>query len=253
MRWCWVRFCRKAEAPGWERAMDELVHRRQMSPNWNERRLPVSMVVLHYTGMPSAAEALDRMCDPAAEVSAHYMIEEDGTVTQLVDEAKRAWHAGKSFWRGITDVNSASVGIELANPGHEFGYRPFADAQMEALLPLLARIVDTHCVPLANVVGHSDIAPARKCDPGELFDWELLAYHGLALPVPKPRIRLLHDNPGAFYLALERFGYDISDPRAALIAFQRRWRPRQIDGEIDGEVGALLLELLLARDAGRAT
>lgn len=232
--------------------MDELVHREQPSPNWNERKLPISMVVLHYTGMVSAAEALERMCDPAAEVSAHYMIDEDGTVTRLVPEAKRAWHAGRSYWRGITDVNSASIGIELVNPGHEFGYRPFTDAQMEALLPLLARMVKQHDIPRANVVGHSDIAPARKCDPGELFDWELLAYHRLALPVPKPKIPLLHDNPGAFYLALERFGYDIADPRAALIAFQRRWRPRIIDGELDGEVGALLLELLLERDAGRA-
>jgi N-acetylmuramoyl-L-alanine amidase len=232
--------------------MDELVHREAPSPNWNERKLPISMVVLHYTGMVSARDALERMCDPAAEVSAHYMIDEDGTVTRLVAEDKRAWHAGRSYWRGVTDVNSASIGIELVNPGHEFGYRPFTDAQMEALLPLLARIVREHDIPRANVVGHSDIAPARKCDPGELFDWELLAAHRLALPVPKPRIRLLHDNPGAFYLALERFGYDIADPRAALIAFQRRWRPRIIDGELDGEVGALLLELLLERDAGRA-
>lgn len=232
--------------------MDELVHREAPSPNWNERKLPISMVVLHYTGMVSAAEALERMCDPAAEVSAHYMIDEDGTVTRLVPEDKRAWHAGRSYWRGITDVNSASIGIELVNPGHEFGYRPFTDAQMEALIPLLARMVEEYHIPRANVVGHSDIAPARKCDPGELFDWELLAHHRLALQVPKPKIRLLHDNPGAFYLALERFGYDIADPRAALIAFQRRWRPRIIDGELDGEVGALLFELLLERDAGRA-
>ena len=232
--------------------MDELVHREEPSPNWNDRRLPVSMVVLHYTGMRSGAEALERMCDPAAEVSAHYMIDEDGTVCRLVDEDRRAWHAGKSFWRGITDINSASIGIELVNPGHEFGYRPFTDAQMEALLPLLARIVRQHDIPRANVVGHSDIAPARKQDPGELFDWELLAAHRLALPVPRLKMRLLYDNPGAFYLALERFGYDIADPRAALIAFQRRWRPRRIDGELDGEAGALLFELLLERDLGLA-
>ncbi|MEY4721829.1 MAG: hypothetical protein RIQ46_1554, partial [Pseudomonadota bacterium] len=104
--------------------MNELVHRHAPSPNWNERLLPVTMVVLHYTGMESADAALSRMCDPAAEVSAHYMIDEDGTVTQLVDEGKRAWHAGRSCWRGVRDVNSASVGIELVNPGHEFGYRP---------------------------------------------------------------------------------------------------------------------------------
>ena len=215
--------------------------------------LPVSMVVLHYTGMRSAAEALERMCDAQAKVSAHYMIDEDGTVTRMVPEAKRAWHAGKSYWRGITDVNSASVGIELVNPGHEWGYRPFTDAQMEALVPLLAEIVQRHNIAIANVVGHSDVAPARKDDPGELFEWEMLARYKLALPTPKPRISLIYDEPSAFFLALERWGYDIADGRAAVRAFQRRWRPRIIDGELDGEIGALLFELLLERDLGRAT
>ena len=229
-----------------------LVHREVPSPNFNARQLPVNMVVLHYTGMETAEAALARMCDPAAEVSAHYMIDEDGTVTQLVDEAQRAWHAGKSYWRGVTDVNSASVGIELVNPGHEFGYRPFPEAQLEALLPLLADIVKRHDVPRANVVGQSDIAPARKQDPGELFPWEDLARHRLALPVPDLKMRLIYDNPGAFILALERFGYDITDQRAAIAAFQRRFRPRIIDGEVDGECGALLFELLLERDLGRA-
>jgi N-acetylmuramoyl-L-alanine amidase len=228
--------------------MDELVHRDCPSPNWNERRLPVSMVVLHYTGMPTAAEALERLCDPAAEVSAHYMIDEDGTVIRLVPEDKRAWHAGRSYWRGITDVNSASIGIEIVNPGHEFGYRPFTEAQMEALIPLLAGIMARHNISPANVVGHSDVAPLRKQDPGELFEWEVLARYGLAMATPKPRIRLLHENPGAFYLSLERFGYDIADGRAAVTAFQRRFRPRILDGELDGEVGALLFELLIARD-----
>lgn len=229
-----------------------LVHREVASPNWNERKLPVTMVVLHYTGMQTADDALARMCDPAAEVSAHYMIDEDGTVTRLVPEEKRAWHAGRSYWRGVTDVNSASVGIELVNPGHEWGYRPFPDAQMEALAPLLADIVKRHNVPRANVVGHSDIAPARKTDPGELFDWDTLARLRLALPKPKLKMRLLFDNDGAFFLALERFGYDISDPAAAVRAFERRWRPHRITGEIDGQLGALLFELLLERDMGHA-
>lgn len=229
--------------------MDELIHRDTPSPNWNERKLPVSMVVLHYTGMKSAQDALDRLCDPAAEVSAHYLIEEDGTVHRLVAEDKRAWHAGRSYWRGITDVNSASVGIELVNPGHTLGYRPFPEAQMEALIPLLAGIMARHNIAPANVVGHSDVAPVRKIDPGELFEWEVLARYGLALSTPKPRIRLLHENPGAFFLSLERFGYDVADGRAAITAFQRRYRPRIIDGELDGEVGALLFELLIARDA----
>ncbi len=230
--------------------MSDLVHRDSPSPNWNERRLPVSMVVLHYTGMATAAEALARLTDPKAEVSAHYMIDEDGTVTRLVPEDKRAWHAGRAYWRGIDDVNSASIGIELVNPGHEFGYRPFPEAQMGSLIRLLADIVWRHDIEVGNIVGHSDVAPARKMDPGELFDWPRLARFGLALPTPRPRIRLLHENPGAFYLSLERFGYDITDGRAAVRAFQRRFRPRIIDGEIDGEVGALLFELLMLRDTG---
>jgi len=229
-----------------------LVHREVPSPNWNARKLPVSMVVLHYTGMQSAAEALERLCDPAAEVSAHYMIDEDGTVIRLVAEEHRAWHAGRSYWRGITDINSASIGIELVNPGHEFGYRPFPDEQMQALLPLLADIVKRHDIPRANVVGHSDIAPARKEDPGELFPWALLARYRLTLAKPELTMRLIYDNPGAFFLALERFGYDITDQKAAVRAFQRRWRPARIDGEIDGQIGALLFELLLERDLGRA-
>jgi len=229
-----------------------LVHREVSSPNCNERQLPVSMVVLHYTGMPSADEALARMCDPAAEVSAHYMIDEDGTVTQLVPEEQRAWHAGQSYWRGITDVNSASIGIELVNPGHEFGYRPFPEPQMGALMPLLGNILDRHHIDPGNVVGHSDIAPKRKQDPGELFDWNRLARLRLALPIPKPKMRLVYDNPGAFYLALERFGYDISDGHAAIAAFQRRFRPARIDGELDGQIGGILFELLLERDLGHA-
>ncbi len=231
--------------------MSELVHREQPSPNWDERGLPISMVVLHYTGMPDAAGAMARMCDAEAKVSAHYMIDEDGTVTRMVPEAKRAWHAGKSYWRGVTDINSASVGIELVNPGHEWGYRPFPEAQIEALIPLLHAIVQRHDIPRANVVGHSDIAPARKEDPGELFAWELLARFRLALPRPELRIASPFANDGAFYLALERFGYDITEGLAAVRAFQRRWRPETIDGVIDGETSAILFALLLDRDQGK--
>ncbi|PLK27006.1 N-acetylmuramoyl-L-alanine amidase [Novosphingobium sp. TH158] len=229
-----------------------LVHRQVPSPNFNARALPVSMVVLHYTGMQSADEALERLCSEEAGVSAHYLIDEDGTVTQMVAEENRAWHAGKSFWRGITDVNSASVGIELVNPGHEFGYRDFPNAQIEALLPLLADIKRRHGISRSNVVGHSDIAPTRKEDPGELFPWERLARYKLALPAPRSSARLVFDNDGAFFLALERFGYDITDGRAAVRAFERRWRPERITGEIDGEISALLFELLLQRDLGKA-
>ncbi len=231
--------------------MDGLIHREAPSPNWDERALPIAMVVLHYTGMPSSDAALARMCDATAKVSAHYMIDEQGVVTRLVAEDKRAWHAGRSHWRGVTDINSASIGIELVNPGHEWGYRPFPEAQMEALIPLLADAIRRHDIPRANIVGHSDVAPQRKEDPGELFDWDLLARYRLALPRPELRIASPYVNDGAFMLALERFGYDISDGPAAVRAFQRRWRPTNLDGEIDGELSAILFALLLERDEGR--
>ncbi|HTK71794.1 MAG TPA: N-acetylmuramoyl-L-alanine amidase [Croceibacterium sp.] len=233
--------------------MDELVHRDQPSPNWDARDERISMVVLHYTDMPSAESAIARLCDPAAKVSAHYVITEEGEVVRLVDEANRAWHAGRSFWRGKSNVNGCSIGIELHNPGHTCGYRPFPDQQIEALVPLLHRIVKDYDIPRANVVGHSDIAPQRKLDPGELFPWEKLARYRLALPRPrKIEVGDPFDNDGAFYLALERFGYDVSDGKKAVEAFQRRWRPEKIDGEIDGQIRAVLFQLLLDRDQGRA-
>lgn len=230
---------------------DELIHREQLSPNFNERSLPISMIVLHYTEMKPIETALARLCDPAAEVSAHYLISEEGEVTRLVPDDKRAWHAGASYWRGHKDVNSASIGIELDHPGHELGYREFADAQIDALIPLLHRIMRQYDIPRANVVGHSDVAPARKIDPGELFPWERLAEYGLCLKRPdKLELGDPFDNDGAFYLALERFGYDITDGHKAVEAFQRRWRPERIDGEIDGQVRAILFQLLLDRDRG---
>ena len=232
---------------------DELVHRAMPSPNFDERTLPVSMAVIHYTEMKPVENALDKMCNPDAKVSAHYCITEDGEVIRLVEEDKRAWHAGVAFWRGYKDVNSASIGIELDHPGHREDYRGFADAQIDALIPLLARIVKTHDIPRANVVGHSDIAPARKIDPGELFPWDRLAQHWLCLPRPEKLERGdPFDNDASFYLALERFGYDITDGRKAVAAFQRRWRPERINGEIDGQVRAILFQLLLDRDRGIA-
>ena len=230
---------------------DELVHREVLSPNFDERLLPVTMVVLHYTEMEDKGFALERLTDPEAKVSAHYLIGEGGEVIRLVPEDKRAWHAGVAYWRGHKDVNSASIGIELDHPGHKYGYREFSDAQFEALVPLLARIVKTHDIPRANVVGHSDVAPARKIDPGELFPWDRLAEYGLCLPIPdKLEQGDPFDNDAAFYLALERFGYDITDGYKAVEAFQRRWRPSQIDGQIDGQLRAILFQLLLDRDRG---
>ena len=217
------------------------------SPNFDERSLPVSMIVLHYTGMPDAASAIQRLTSPEAKVSCHYLIAEDGQVIRMVAEEKRAWHAGASSWRGVTDVNSASVGIEIVNPGHEFGYRPFPDEQVAALIPLVSAIKDRHGVGRGNVVGHSDIAPARKTDPGELFPWEALARRRLALPSPTRDLMDPFWTDAGFILALERFGYDVTEQKKAVIAFQRRFRSDQIDGIIDGECRAKLLSLLLPR------
>lgn len=222
--------------------MHELKQR--WSPNFNERALPITMIVLHYTGMKSAAEALDRLADAEAGVSAHYVVEEDGAITIMVSEEKRAWHAGRSWWRGISDVNSASVGIEIVNPGHEFGYRPFPDDQIASVIRLVDAIKGRYAISRGNIVGHSDIAPARKQDPGELFPWETLAKLRLALPRPQHHLTDPLWSDAAFMLALERFGYDVSDWKAAIVAFQRRFRPDRIDGIADGECRALLLALL---------
>jgi N-acetylmuramoyl-L-alanine amidase len=217
------------------------------SPNFNDRLLPISMLVLHYTGMPDATSAIERLTDAEAQVSSHYVVAEDGQILRLVPEEKRAWHAGRSWWRGIDDVNSASIGIEIANPGHEFGYRPFPEEQMDALIPLVADILKRHSIRPPYVVGHSDIAPARKEDPGELFDWNRLARLGLAMQRPVKNLVDPNWTDGGFLLALERFGYEVNDARPAVIAFQRRFRPENIDGIIDGETRAILLGLLLDR------
>ncbi len=204
------------------------------------------MLVLHYTGMKTEAEAVERMCDAAAEVSAHYCVAEDGRVIQMVEEDQRAWHAGLAQWRGQEDINSRSIGIEIVNPGHEFGYRPFPRKQMESVVLLVAEITQTYHITPRNVVGHSDVAPERKQDPGELFDWEMLARLGLAIPRPYKNLTDPAWSDAAFLLALERYGYDIRNGLAATTAFQRRFRPENVDGIIDGECRAILMRLLLA-------
>jgi N-acetylmuramoyl-L-alanine amidase len=220
------------------------------SPNHDERTLPISIIVLHYTGMQDAASAIARLSDPAAKVSCHYLIAEDGQIVRMVPEERRAWHAGNSWWRGVTDINSASVGIEIVNPGHEFGYRPFPEEQIDALIPLVSQIKERYGITRGNVVGHSDIAPTRRQDPGELFPWGRLAKLRLALPRPAKNLMDPRWTDGGFLLALERFGYDVSDKLAAVVAFQRRFRPELIDGEIDGECRAILLGLLLPKPQG---
>lgn len=236
----------------------EVVPLPRPSPNHGERRLPVTMLMLHYTGMASAEAALERLCDPAAEVSAHYLVDEDGRVFALVEEARRAWHAGRAQWRRTADVNSASIGIELVNPGHEYGYRPFPEAQMAALVPLCRGILARHAIPPRNVVGHSDVAPLRKQDPGELFDWPRLAAAGIGV-WPRPVEGRGRDlGPGdtgedveRFQAALATWGYGlVADGRygagteAVMTAFQRHFRPARIDGRCDAECRALLTGLL---------
>jgi N-acetylmuramoyl-L-alanine amidase len=214
-------------------------HRTCASPNHNERQLPISMLVLHYTGMTSAEAARERLCDEAAEVSAHYLVEEDGTVWSMVPEARRAWHAGASSWRGESDVNSASIGIEIVNPGHEFGYRPFPEAQMKAIETLAREILARHPIPAWNVVGHSDVAPRRKQDPGELFDWRGLARAGVGL-WPSTAAVPPSTNPEG---DLARIGYEIDDLAMTAAAFQRRFRPARIDGALDEETRTLIAAL----------
>lgn len=220
------------------------------SPNHDERARPISMIVLHYTDMLSAQEAIARLCDPEAGVSAHYLVSRSGEIVRMVPEERRAWHAGRSYWRGQTGLNHDSIGIELDNPGHLNGYVPFADAQIEALVPLIADIKKRHGITRGNIVGHSDIAPARKRDPGELFPWGHLARLRLALPRPTRNLIDPDWTQAGFLLALERFGYDVSDPMAAIMAFQRRFRPELIDGEIDAECRMILLALLLPKPQG---
>ena len=217
------------------------------SPNFNERPAgtAIDMLVLHYTGMPTADDALARLSDPAAEVSAHYVIDEDGSLYQLVLEEHRAWHAGVAAWRGNTNINDRSIGIELVNPGHEFGYRPFTSAQMTILIPLTQEIIARHAIAARDVVGHSDIAPIRKQDPGELFDWADLANQGIGLwPGSGPSDKLSSD----FGLALEQYGYDITDLAAAIGAFQRHFRPSNCDGVADTETENILCQLLALED-----
>ncbi|HEY0326002.1 MAG TPA: N-acetylmuramoyl-L-alanine amidase [Allosphingosinicella sp.] len=228
--------------------MSEFVER--PSPNHDARSRPISMIVLHYTDMLSAEEAIDRLCDPEAGVSAHYLVTRTGEVVRLVPEERRAWHAGRSYWRGLTNVNDDSIGIEIDNPGHSNGYEPFPEAQIDALIRLVADIKQRHNITRGNVVGHSDVAPARKRDPGELFPWGQLARLRLALPRPSKNLMDPCWTEAGFLLALERFGYDVSDKMAAIIAFQRRFRPELIDGEIDAECRMILLALLLPRPQG---
>jgi N-acetylmuramoyl-L-alanine amidase len=219
------------------------------SPNQDSRGgAGIDTLVLHYTGMPSGEAALARLCDPAARVSAHYMIDEDGTVYAMVPEECRAWHAGLSFWAGARDINARSIGIELVNPGHEFGYRAFGEPQIAALIELCRGILARHTIPPWRVLGHSDVAPDRKDDPGELFPWKRLAKAGIGIWPAEG------DDPGdgAVPSLLARLGYDPEAPlEKTLIAFQRHFRPSRVDGIADDQTRRLLSSLSRLYDAGK--
>lgn len=230
------------------------------SPNHDARDgNRISILVLHYTGMQTGEAALQRLCDPAARVSSHYLVEEDGRVFQLVDENNRAWHAGVSSWAGAHNVNSISVGIEIVNPGHEYGYRAFPDVQMDAVEALSKEIAARHGIAKTHVVGHSDIAPARKDDPGELFDWDRLAMAGLCIAKPPvsfdaTELSLMKGDEGAgvalLQTGLQKIGYGITingsfdDLTEAVVrAFQRRFRRDLINNMADAETRTLIAAL----------
>ena len=221
------------------------------SPNHDERPAgaAVDILVLHYTGMKTADEALARLCDPAAKVSAHYTIGRDGRVFAHVPEERRAWHAGVSYWAGERNVNARSIGIELVNPGHEFGYAPFPEAQIAALIDLVHGIAKRHPIPPHRVLGHSDVAPARKMDPGELFPWKHLAEFGIGLWPGKRFSAAAFAVEGA--ADLSKYGYGLPPEAdvpldAVVTAFQRHFRPSEIDGHWDGECADILAALLAA-------
>lgn len=225
------------------------------SPNHDARAEgPVDILVMHYTGMRTAEEALARLCDPGAKVSSHYTIDRDGAVYRHVAEDRRARHAGVSYWAGVRDVNSRSIGIEIVNPGHEFGYVPFAEPQIAALIDLSRGILARHPIVPARVVGHSDVAPNRKQDPGELFPWARLAEFGVGVwpsNFPPRSGNLGRGEAETFAENLRRFGYgvppEVDWPLADVIAaFQRRFRPSCINGIPDAECQALLARLLAA-------
>jgi N-acetylmuramoyl-L-alanine amidase len=211
------------------------------SPNFDERlvennKAAIEMLVLHYTDTLSAKEAIDILISPERKVSAHYVVAEDGTLYSLVEESKRAWHAGVSYWRGRENINACSIGIEIVNPGHIHGYREFTTAQYDVLIPLCQRIKKQYSIKDADIVAHSDIAPERKKDPGELFNWKLLADNGLGL---WPNELASEDNNPQ----LTALGYRQHD-KPSITAFQRHWRQNKVDGIWDQECSQRLADLL---------
>lgn len=238
----------------------ELIERPSPNNDSRARDCVIDTLVLHYTGMRTTAEALDRLCDPEASVSAHYLIDEDGKVHRLVPEIRRAWHAGVSSWAGDTDINDRSIGIELSNQGHEFGYRPFPEPQILALENLALDILSRQTIPARRILGHSDIAPSRKQDPGEFLDWRRLARRGIGIwpelsTAPRSALTLGPGDSGAKVAeaqsALAAYGYGLipsgefdDQTTDIVVAFQRHFRPRVVDGAYDPESAAILRAVL---------
>jgi N-acetylmuramoyl-L-alanine amidase len=234
------------------------------SPNHGERKGSgrPDMLILHYTGMPDEGEALQWLCNPISQVSAHYFVFEDGRVLQMVPEARRAWHAGVSSWAGDPDINSRSIGIEIANPGHPGGLPPFADAQIESVIALTHDIVARWRMTGERVLAHSDVAPGRKVDPGELFPWERLHRAGIGHWVPAAPIRdgrfFARGDQGmpveALQAMLAMYGYGLritgtfdDDTEKVVAAFQRHFRPERVDGVADASTITTLRDLIASR------
>lgn len=241
----------------------------RVSPNFGPRREVgrPDILLLHYTGMRTGAAAEGWLCDPASEVSSHYLVHEDGAVVQMVRESDRAWHAGKSSWRGETDINSRSIGIEIANPGHAFGYPDFPDVQIEAVIGLCRGIVARHNIPPERILAHSDVAPGRKIDPGEKFPWDRLHRAGighLVAPAPiRPGNCLSSGDRGDKVEALQSmlavFGYGVeitglfdAMTQAAVEAFQRHFRRERVDGVADPSTLDTLHDIIAALPRDRA-
>lgn len=212
-----------------------LPHVFRLSPNVEVRQgyAAPTMLILHYTGMDSAARAVTWLCTSESRVSCHYLVDERGQITQMVDEGLRAWHAGHSFWRGETDINSASIGIEIHNRGHGQGYPDFPGVQMESVAELCLDILSRNPIPPRNVLAHSDVAPMRKADPGEKFDWKFLHERGIGHWVPPEPLSHETGDLAEMQRLLSEYGYGFDQTPAVIRAFQRHFRPAKVDGVAD--------------------